>query len=133
MPLGPAVALPGTSDQPAPGCHSHSSPVERWKLVATKPPSGSAETEFRPTPGGATAQPTQVAAGTSPRASISKTSTDSRAPWRTTYSVCTWSSPGRRPSPCGRKPLVSEPGQAPYSAVSCRGADLSMGKMVRDV
>ena len=29
MPFGPAVALPGTSAQPAPGRHSHSSPVER--------------------------------------------------------------------------------------------------------
>ena len=84
-------------------------------------------------PSGATAQPTQVAAGVSPRASISKTSTDSRAPWRTTYSVCTWPPPGRRPSPCGRKPLVSEPGQASYSAVSWRGAELWMGKMARDV
>ena len=129
---GPAVALPGTSAQPAAGCHSHSSPVERWKLVATKPPSGSADTEFRPTPSGATAQPTQVAVGASPRASISKTSTDSRAPWRTTYSVCTWLSPGRKPSPCGRKPLVSGPGQAPKVAVSCRGVEPSTGKIARE-
>ena len=133
MPFGPAVVLPGTSVQPAPGCHSHSSPVERWKLVATKPPSGSAETEFRPTPSGATAQPTQVAAGSAPRASISNTSTDSRSPWRTTYSVCTLSSPVRRLSPCGRNPLVSGPGQAPYIAVSCRVADASMGKIGREV
>src|SRR6185369_2727810 len=100
MPFGRIASLSGTIFQPSDGCHSHSSPVllpgrgagvpgglRRLMLVTTMPPSGTGLTEFMFTVGGGTAQPTQVSEGGFAFASISKTSTDSRKPWCTTYNV----------------------------------------------
>ena len=53
------------------------------KLVAAKPPSGSATTELSVSGSGATAQPTHVSSGGFALPSTSNTSTDSRKPWCT--------------------------------------------------
>ena len=49
---------------------------------------------------GAITQPTHVTIGVDGLVSSSNTSTDSRVPWPTTYSVCTVAGPGCSQSPC---------------------------------
>ena len=65
-------------------------------------------------------QPTQVISGPFPPMSSQNTSTDSRSPWPTTYSVWMSPSPWRRLTPCGWKRAAGGPGQSPYITVSCR-------------
>src|SRR5262245_41307089 len=100
MPLGPGNSVPGTLAHPPAGLHCQTSPVtspllniarkpapsgprqppslREVKLVIANPLSGNTATPLPLTPSGASAQPTQAIVGILARASISKTSTDSR-------------------------------------------------------